>query len=119
MMKYNIAGKLYPVAFNFNTMRKFMKSVGVDEIGKFDEIMADKPEGKITIQDLENRMELIHQAIIEGCRIEKQPCELSLDDLFLEMGNNPEMLSDMLAAFIETQPKPSEGDADKKKAEKP
>jgi len=114
MMKYNIGGALYPVVFNFNTMRKFMKQIGINEISKFDEVMSDKPEKEITISDLENRMELIHQAIIEGCRINKQECTLTVDDLFEEMSKNPEMVTDMITAFVDSQPQATEEEGKKK-----
>lgn len=104
MDTYKINEQEYPVTFNFNTIRMFCKNNGIASLNDFDLMLAEKPEKDVTITDIENRVALILEGIREGCRMEKQPCALTIDDLFAEMSQNPRFITDMMSVFNETQP---------------
>ena len=111
-MIYTIRGIEYSIAFNFNTIRNFCKKVGLKSITEFDALMQKED---LSIESLENRMQLILCAFDEGERLRDDVDDLTVDDLFAELTYNPLMITEIMQLFAESQPKPTEGNDDGKK----
>jgi len=112
-MIYTIKNIEYNIAFNFNTIRNFCKKVGLKSITEFDALMQNADD--LSIESLETRMQLMLCAFEEGGRLAGQKIRLTLDDLFAELTDNPQMIIEIMTLFAESQPKPTEGDDDGKK----
>jgi hypothetical protein len=109
-MIYTIKGIEYNLAFNFNTIRNFCKKVGLKTISEFDAMMQDADD--LSIETIENRMQLMLCGFEEGERLQGQKFRLTLDDLFAALSDNPSMIIEIMQLFAESQPKPTDGGGD-------
>lgn len=88
MTKVIINGKDYPVSFGLNAIRLYCQNKGCDmpDFYKFVEEISKKAEkddpAAFTLDDFEAVAILTLSAIQEGCRKEKQDCNLEMEDVF-------------------------------------
>ena len=92
-----------------------MSGAGLTKISDFDKLMMDKPGDETTMQDIEVRVGLIYEGFKEGCRIGKVDFDITIDDIFAEMTENPDLFARIIMEFTESQAPANNGD-DKKKA---
>jgi len=104
----------YPVIVNFNTIRKFLKAVGLKKLSDFDKLFSDKSTDEITIDDIENRALLMLEGIKEAAAINGDHPSVSVDDIFRSFSENG--FGKFYEALTESMPDP--GNDDKKKAVK-
>jgi hypothetical protein len=106
----------YPVVVNFNTIRKFLKSIGLKKLSDFDKLFSDKPAEDVTIDDIENRALLMLEGIKEAAAINGDQPSVSIDDIFRSFSENG--FGNFYEVLSESMPEPGDN-SDKKKAEKP
>jgi hypothetical protein len=80
----------YPVSFGLNAIRLFCQERNIDmpEFYVFVEHIGNKQNEEFGLDDLEAISTLALSAIREGCRKEKQECDLEMEDVFNLMSDD-------------------------------
>jgi hypothetical protein len=112
MNQLNIGGSLYSVVFNFNTYRNFCKLYGIDDINAIGEMFAGF--NATSIESMEKQCNLILCALKEGSRKAGTSCSLTLDDIFAEMTEQPDLIAKATEMFSESISKGAEEGGQKK-----
>lgn len=92
-------GKSYPVEVNMNVVRKFARERQLKFMSDFAKRFVFENKDDISFEQLDDILLLMHLAVQEGCRNEKLPCELQLDDIGVIMTENKELLGTLLSGL--------------------
>jgi hypothetical protein len=91
----------YKITFNLNALRKFCKSEDM-ELNEVNKIFLSNKE--ITIDKMEKICNLIICGLDEASRLNKTNHSITIDDIFVEIGENHDFLNDVIKVYAEALP---------------
>ena len=96
MQKFTIKhnGAAYEAVMNLNTVRHYSKAKGFKSLNEFGQSFENfgDDQDDMSFEMLENLGLLFHFAIKEGCRLNGDTCNITLDDVFIILETEKEKM---------------------------
>lgn len=99
-------GNQHRAVLNLNTVRNYSREMGMKTVNEFAESFSDFEADDISFDALERIGKLFLCAIREGARLDKAPCPITLEDVFVIFEDQKEAMMSLMSESLLSDSEP-------------